>query len=343
MAEVTQIRQGIKEPDPDNKSTIFISHRMEDGQIAKIIGDALKNLSDRIELYVAGNWEHRNAEFGAPSLKESIAKVLHKTEVVLILYTQVDEDWSWVMWETGVATDPSNPSKTRIVPLSLSENAPSVFDGQLVVRANDQNALRAFFKQICTKEGFFPGLEGPLTNRETKWINDQADALHAELKKIPPLEAKRWRRCDRFKLLLEAKAVKQLQAKKALTKQLVQTVAECSSVVEPSVEVGRHFGLAAHLEAPTLDELRASWESCRKDVGLPMAETRPWTAVLVEEIWRICNGKSARLNWEPFLSVYSNDWLYPLVIEYAELPTGAYEFDVAVVSTLEPGEKVPGK
>lgn len=344
MAKLTKIDGGALEPDPDNKSTIFISHRMEDGEIAKDIGNALSDLSAKIELYIAGNCDHRNAEFGSSSLKEDIARVLDKTELVLILYTHVDEDWSWVMWETGVATDPRKPDKTRIVPLSLTGAVPKVLEGQLVVRLDDNDSIRAFVKQLCTTPGFFPGLDGPLTDRAQKWIDTKADALFAKLKNHVRAETKRWRRCDRFFLNLDAKAVKKLEKSEKLpTKKLMGEIADCAKVIEPSEQVGSHFALAKHLDAPTLAQMRKSWERRRDEVGIPLAETRPWTTVLIEELWRICSGDAPSLKWEPFLSVSSNDWLYPLVIEYAVHPDGSYEFDVAVVSTLKPGETVPGE
>ncbi len=344
MAKVAKIGGGDFEPDPENKSTIFISHRMEDGKIAADIGESLKDITSRIELYIAGNCDHRNAEFGSASLRDDIANVLHKTELVLILYTDVDEDWSWVMWETGVATDPKKPDRTRIVPLSLTGEVPKVLEGQLVVQLNNRASVRTFVNQLCTKSGFFPGLDGPLTDRDAKYTNAKADALYETLKKHDQGETQRWRRCDRFFLKLDAKSVKKLEKSAKLpTKKLLGEIADCAKLLKPSEQVGAHFALAKHLESPTLSQMRKSWEKRRDEIGIPLAETRPWTTVLIEELWRICSGDTPSLKWEPFLSVSSNDWLYPLVVEYAVHPNGSYEFDVAVVSTLKPGEMVPGE
>ncbi|MEM6539062.1 MAG: toll/interleukin-1 receptor domain-containing protein [Pseudomonadota bacterium] len=330
--------------DPNNKTTVFISHRLEDAEIAKAVSAALKDLSQDIELYLAGNSKHRNSEFGS-TLKDDIASVLDETEVVLILYTHEDEDWSWVMWETGVATDPRNPEKTRIIPISLTGAVPRVFEGKLVVDAQSQESMRTFFKQLCKDPNFFPGLNCALTRREDNWIEEQADKLHKVLAEISPAGIQRFRRCDRFLLRLEVEAVELLQSNtKAMPgAEAMEQILAAAQIITPSPQVSRHFGMAEVAEHTTLAKMRASWELDRAETGIATCETRPWTVIVVEELWRICNNYRPKLTWEPFLGVSDQDWLFPLVIEHAKFPDGAYEFDIAVVSTLKPGDTVPGE
>ena len=329
--------------DPQNKTTIFVSHRLEDGEIAEMIGDALKDLSQDVELFVAQNSQHRNAEFGK-NLSDDVARILDETELVLLIYTNEDQDWSWCMWETGVATNPRNPEGTRIVPISMTGAVPRVFEGKLVVQANSQESIRSFFKQFCTDPNFFPGHNGPLTTRPDDWIEGKADALFEKICS-QPAETRRYRRCDRFLLYVDAETVMRLKEdeQEQPDAAAVEEIIAAAKVINPSRQVGEHFGITEDFEKPTLAEIRARWEICRAQSDIPRSENRPWTAVLVEELWRICNRYSARLTWEPFLGVSNQNWLFPLVIEYAILPNGAYEFDIAVISTLKPGDVVPGQ
>lgn len=335
---------GQRELDPDNKTTVFISHRLEDGDIAKIIYDALSDASGEVEFYVANDSEHRNTPVGG-SLSDGIAKALSETELVLLIYTHDDEDWSWCMWETGVATNPLKADSTRVVPISLTGEVPKVFDGKLSVMTNNQNSVRAFFKQFCTDPDFFPGLNRPLTQRTDRWIEERADALYEKIRDARPSSTRRWRRCDRFLLRASPEAVELMRrdTENMPAGDDINTFLEMVHVIEPSREVSAHFGVAESLQQPTLAELRARWENCRNATDIPRSHNRPWTIVLCEELWRICNDYSSNLSWEPFLGVANKNWLFPLVIEYVILPDGGYEFDIAFVSTLRPGQTVPGE
>ena len=140
----------------------------------------IENCSDEIELYVAGDSEFRNASFGK-SIAQDVTQALHETELVLLLFTAEDADWSYCMWEAGVAVDPRKHDKTRTVVVSLNGTTPSVFEGQLYVDVNNKESLRSFFKELCTSAEFFPTLGRPLTNRDENFARQQADKLFKDI------------------------------------------------------------------------------------------------------------------------------------------------------------------
>jgi hypothetical protein len=59
--------------------------------------------------------------------------------VVLLVYTTEDQDWSYCMWECGVAMKPDAP-QTRIVVLQCAAETPNVFEDRVRV---DAGAARA--------------------------------------------------------------------------------------------------------------------------------------------------------------------------------------------------------
>ena len=54
-----------------------------------------------------------------------MAETLWRTKLFLLVYTVPDDDWSWGMWEAGVALGAEGPD-TRLVVFQCGKNAPAV-------------------------------------------------------------------------------------------------------------------------------------------------------------------------------------------------------------------------
>ena len=58
------------------------------------------------------------------SLAVSLKRALGASDVVVFIFTSEAEDWSWCMWECGVATDPNDERSTKVVVLQCGDSAP---------------------------------------------------------------------------------------------------------------------------------------------------------------------------------------------------------------------------
>ena len=87
----------------EQKPRIFISHRFDDKPIADVIRRNLARWGFD-DIYQAG------APGSGPrvgdSLTDELREVLEDVDLVILVYTFTDEDWSWCMWECGLATHP---------------------------------------------------------------------------------------------------------------------------------------------------------------------------------------------------------------------------------------------
>jgi len=77
---------------------IFLSHRFADKPIADVIRRNLARWGFD-DIYQAG------PRLGDP-LTDELRDVLEDVDLVILVYTVTDEEWSWCMWECGLATHP---------------------------------------------------------------------------------------------------------------------------------------------------------------------------------------------------------------------------------------------
>ena len=76
------------------------------------------------------------------------------TQVLILIYTSPDEDWSYCMFECGVATDPKSPH-TNIIVFQCGRDAPKPFEDQLRVDVRRFDDIRKFSKAFFTDPTFF--------------------------------------------------------------------------------------------------------------------------------------------------------------------------------------------
>lgn len=163
---------------------IFISHRHQD----KMIGDAVHNFINRmthreVKIYRSTSPESAPT-IGAP-LNSEIKKQLHETSVVILIFTVADADWSYCMWECGIAMDPDR--RTRVVALQFSETVPGPLRDIVRVKARSKEHIHKFVAELMTSPSFFPGRSTALAPRLRPTddpILDAAEDLHSTLQKL---------------------------------------------------------------------------------------------------------------------------------------------------------------
>ena len=106
---------------------VFISHRHADKAIAETVADFLhQRSSGAATIFCSSSVDHVTPVAGV-SLEQSLKKALASCDVVVLVFTAESEDWSFCMWECGVATDPRDQRPTNVVVFQCGDNAPKPY------------------------------------------------------------------------------------------------------------------------------------------------------------------------------------------------------------------------
>lgn len=167
-----------------NIPLVFISHKHVDRQIAQVLADFIHEESrGEVDVHNSSNLNYLGP-VGGERLTDALRQVLWRTDVLLLVYTAADQDWSFCMWEAGVATDSASPN-TRTVVLQCGDEAPPVFQGFVRVDLRHRDDVRKFVIEFFLDAGYFPRRNRGLTPRwKRESVEHAADQLHAALGKV---------------------------------------------------------------------------------------------------------------------------------------------------------------
>jgi hypothetical protein len=94
---------------------LFISHKHSDSTIAQVLAAFIEGESGgRVRVHLSSSPDFQGPRYGK-SLNAQLRQALGASEVLILIYTSSDEDWSYCMWECGVATHPQSPNTAIVV------------------------------------------------------------------------------------------------------------------------------------------------------------------------------------------------------------------------------------
>lgn len=170
---------------------IFVSHKHSDRDIAVVLANFIKNKSlGQTKVHLSSEPDFEGPRIGT-NLNQQLTRTLQKASVVILLYTAADQDWSYCMWECGVALDPSNPD-TNIMVFQCGRDIPGPFSDQVRTNARKPDDILRFVQSFYTEKEFFPEAEAPLTtfSPDGQEVKEAANELFKKLEKVlPELEA----------------------------------------------------------------------------------------------------------------------------------------------------------
>ena len=109
-----------------DKPVLFISHRHDDRPIADVLRRFIEaRTGGRVTVFQSSSPGARGPKQGE-NLTEELRRNLWHASVVVLIYTARDQDWSYCMWECGVAQLPE-PSTTKTVVFQCADQFPMVF------------------------------------------------------------------------------------------------------------------------------------------------------------------------------------------------------------------------
>jgi len=140
---------------------LFISHQRVDQWIADVLREFVDHYSGgRITVYQSSSPFADGTRVGR-ELQKELKEHLWKSGVIVLVYTDPDEDWSYCIWECGVATHPQSP-ETKVVVFQCGDRLPSVYRDAMRVNVQAYEDTQRFTNEFLTSPDFFPNYHEPM-------------------------------------------------------------------------------------------------------------------------------------------------------------------------------------
>lgn len=305
---------------------IFLSHRFADKPIADVVRRHLENWG------FEGNCYQASAPGVGPMAGEFITnelrEALYQAQLVILIFTLNDYDWSFCMWECGLATHPKKVDTRTVVLQCNPHDAPRIYEGHQLVDCN-KDGLLSFVTQFFRDDGFFPGEPAIRPAITDGTITDYTESLYEDLMKVvPPGRREERYRWDFLTLQLTRADILEVinQAKKNIASGAYATLQERCLLIDDFGEALKHFGYATRESNLSLAALIDRWKTAVKDRENCLDT---WINELNNELFRAIDNAPANPSWLSMNSAtHKSSWLYPVVNHVRVLPDGSMEFDI---------------
>jgi hypothetical protein len=312
---------------------VFISHRHADVPLATVLNNHLQKWQvGREEIFQSSNADG-GAHLGG-QLNKELLQALSDARIVLLIYTIADADWSYCMWECGVATDPrQGDSPTRIVVFRTTEDVPPVLRDLVSVRTSDERDVRRFVQQFFTEKGWIKDNDAFNARVSDKVLDEYARALYTDLIEVTPkTRAEERRRWDVFTLMFTAGTLQEILqshiGKQDMSEETRNLILNRGQVVYDFGQALMHFGYVAGTRGLNLMNLIQRWS---EEVANEPDEATPrdWINELCEEMLRAARNTPAKPTWAVMLSrLFPAWWFLPIVNHQRIKVDGSTEFDI---------------
>ena len=282
---------------------LFISHRHADEAIADVVRKFVIDRSGgRIAVFQSSSAQAENPRVGR-ELHRELKEHLWAAGVVVLVYTSPDEDWSYCMWECGVATLAS--PETKIVVLQCGQQPPSVYSDSVRINALNSRDVQKFTNEFLTSRDFFPDhgeAVAPGFSANGDEVRQAATQLYDALHVVVPGAQEKgddWATVPFLRLQLtyaEVDAI--LQHDAAAGGRAVQ---EAVRVKDIDDEAKRLFGLGRLEQLAPFTQLVEAWQQGRPD------ESTGWIDELMEQIRVGSHWRRPRFSWQLMSSVDNAD------------------------------------
>jgi len=306
---------------------IFISHKHSDRAIATVVRSFItEQTRSMVRVFQSSDPSAVTPGIGR-TVTRDLCAALWDASAVILIYTVPDLDWSYCMWECGVATLPTSPD-TRIILLQCGASSPSLFDGQLGVKATDRLSVQTFVTQFMTSPNFLPRSNGALTGyadiapQVQQASNKFFDDLQAVLPSGPNEE---WPAHPYALLQLPVASARKITATAGPHKQEVgrATVMAEAVVVESDKDFQALFGVASLDRYVALRSLFDAWR-----MQYPK-RSDAWMDALADQIAQAAQRQLPVLRWTAMSSVRDGRPHAPVLTRVREvLSLNSLQFDV---------------
>jgi len=319
------------------KYKLFISHKHADAAIALVVANFVREKSlGQIEIHLSSDPKYRGPGLGG-SLNEQLKEALWNSDALILIYTGADKDWSYCMWECGVATHPQTPH-CNIYVLQCGSDVPSPFAQDVRANARSLDDIRRFTDTLLRGLKFFPRQEEPLASGfETSDVFKAAEQLYADLQPVlPQLGAEaveEWLGGPRLIISLpitEARKIEQVGAD-VRTATAADVLQAGGTVRDINTQAAQVFGRGSVESGTLLSELMAAWsENSRGDAQI-------WLVALAEQASAGLARKITLPIGTPISSVSTGRSLTPFLSSIRRTPAeGRVDFEIYLLDLGDP-------
>ncbi len=310
------------------KPVMFISHKHVDSAIADVLRNFI-NISSggRVEVFQSSSPLATSPKVGR-SLTQELKKVLRDASVVILLYTDQDQDWTYCMWEMGVASHPEIP-ETRIILFQCSSSAPALFADQVNVNARNAVDIQKFVDDFLTSKDFFPEWGKTVTDFQShgQEVASAAADLCQKLQPVLPVAFKNaidWPAYPFLQIELSLEQVKLIQdAKPEERLKVAQSIIlKEGTIIDADKFCEQLFGMPSFPTDIKLGDLIENWKSSA------VADTN-WVDALCSQITDGAMWKFPKPVLGIMQGVNDQNWYAPQLIRVRKISVrNCMQFDV---------------
>lgn len=301
---------------------IFISHRHEEKVLADIVNRHLQHWGIAKE----NIFQSSDAEGGSPvwgGVKQGIIKALTTTNLLILIYTHDMHDWSYCMWECGLALNPGTED-TNIIVFQCTQDVPELFQENLRILPTMEGMLQ-FTTQFHKMDNFFPNQPAFKPKESNEIIRERAERFCSDFAEvIPGGQYQETPLLHLIKLSLSSECIAVLKERET-AEDANNYICDNLLIKESSPHCPQHFGYREFDEGMKWSKIVKRWED---KIGTTDGEDS-WTDALHSEIWRAINNIPAQPTGLELTSIADHRRRYtPLLCLMREYPDRRAEFNV---------------
>ncbi|MDR6306699.1 hypothetical protein GGQ85_004433 [Nitrobacter vulgaris] len=321
------------------KLLLFISHKHEHRSIADALRSFIETTTGgKVEVFQSSSEQAVGPRLGF-LLNKELKTALWRAGAFVMIYTHPSLDWSYCMYEYGVANNPDSPD-TRIILLQCCDAVPSLFHGQVNVNLRNLVDIQKFTNELLTTPNFFPG-NGAITQHQSNGQIVAAAAADLFQKLQPllppprPVTHEEWPAYPFLQLQLDLKHVEAIKNGPGVTRidsnsppndrlRLIFEVIQKEAVVTGSDTYTQHlFASPAFEQGTNLETLAKICMDNEKSKSTP-----PWIESLCRQIAQAARWQFPPVIWELMHGVNDDAWYAPAVTRVRRLPGQHIQFDI---------------
>lgn len=308
---------------------LFVSHRHTDVRVANVLKDWIASQA-RGEVEVFQSSAVGTGPTIGRNLNSELLEKLDVAEVVILLYTAEDQNWSYCMWESGVALNPSKPD-TNIIVFQCGNSVPKPFQDRVRVNVRDKVSVQNFASDFLTDPDFFPRRGEALAPRldpsseQVLGVGEELfETLAEALPSLAPEPSEEWPAVGYVTLEIGLDSVEKIEEapteeRAEVTKEEMQ--AACL-IQEGDYVAARIIGMANLQEGLPFSHALDIWKESRGDTS------DAWIDEVVRQVALAACWRFPGVEWKLFRGA-NEDWYAPLIHWIRRKPgEGTMQFDL---------------
>ena len=328
MSEPADVVPMRADDSAEDKTVLFISHRHDDRAIADVLRKFIEaRTGGRVTVFQSSSPDAKGPKQGE-SVTAELRRALWHASVVVLIYTTQDQDWSYCMWECGVAQLPQ-PSSTKTVVFQCAEQFPAVFADQLHVGVRNEQDIEKFVNDLLTGPGYFPRLEKAVTEFSpgTEPVKEAAHELYLRLQEVLPTPegVEEWPPYPQITLELTDEEMERIRSAGGSAEERLgvarQVVVDEALVIGGDGQVGRIFSARGFPRNPSMPGLPLSNLVSNWKANSPTPASR-WVDGMCSQVMAVAHDQFPSLRWELMRGADRMDttWYGPVVRYVTKVP-----------------------